>query len=71
MSIGGIRSGSLSTEAETTIELLRLATYKSRHYLYAMLVFRWFSFNYFIFLQALAYGIFILLAKIFGKLEYC
>jgi len=37
MSIGGVRSDSLSTEAETTIEVLRLATYKARHYLYAML----------------------------------
>jgi hypothetical protein len=37
MSIGGVRSDLLSTEAETTIEILRLATYKARHYLYAVL----------------------------------
>ena len=37
MSIGGLRSDSLSTEAETTIEVLRLAIHKPRHYLYAML----------------------------------
>jgi len=35
MSSGGFRSELLSTEAETTIELLPLATHKSRHYLYA------------------------------------
>ncbi len=37
MSSGGIRSSSLSTETETTIEVLPLATYKPRHYLYAVL----------------------------------
>lgn len=37
MSIGGVRSESLSTELETIIELLRLATHKARHYLYAVL----------------------------------
>jgi len=37
MSSGGFRSESLSTEAETTIEVLRLATHKLRHYLYAVL----------------------------------
>jgi len=37
MSSGGFRSESLSTEAETTIEVLSLATHKPRHYLYAML----------------------------------
>jgi hypothetical protein len=31
MSSGGFRSDLLSTEAETTIELLRLATHKPRH----------------------------------------
>ena len=37
MSSGGFRSRSLSTEAEPTIEVLRLATHKPRHYLYAVL----------------------------------
>jgi len=37
MSSGGVRSKSLSTEAETTIEVLRLTTHKPRHYLYAVL----------------------------------
>jgi len=37
MSSGGFRSESLSTEAEITIEVLRLATHKPRHYLYAVL----------------------------------
>ncbi len=37
MSSGGFRSKSLSTEAETTIEVLPLATHKPRHYLYAVL----------------------------------
>jgi hypothetical protein len=36
MSTGGFRSKSLSTEVETTIELLKLATHKPRHYLYAV-----------------------------------
>jgi hypothetical protein len=34
---GGFRSDYLSTEAETKIEVLPLATHKPRHYLYAML----------------------------------
>jgi hypothetical protein len=38
MSSGGFRSESLSTEAETTIEVLHLVTHKPRHYLYAVLV---------------------------------
>ena len=37
MSSGGFRSESLSTEAENTIKVLRLATHKPRHYLYAVL----------------------------------
>ena len=37
MSSGGYRTTFLSTEAETTIEVLHLATHKPRHYLYAML----------------------------------
>lgn len=37
MSSGGFRSESLSTEAETTIEVLNLATHKPCHYLYAVL----------------------------------
>ena len=37
MSSGGLRSKSLSTEAETAMELLPLATHNSRHYLYAVL----------------------------------
>jgi hypothetical protein len=37
MSSGGFRSDSLSTEAETKIGVLRLATHKPRHYLYAVL----------------------------------
>ena len=37
MSSGGFRSESLSIEVETTIEVLRLATHKPRHYLYAVL----------------------------------
>jgi hypothetical protein len=37
MSIGGFRSDSLSTEAETIIDVLRLATHEPRHYLYAVL----------------------------------
>lgn len=37
MSSGGFRSKSLSTEAVTKIEVLRLATHKPRHYLYAVL----------------------------------
>jgi len=47
MSSGGFRSESLSTEAETTIELLHLATHKPRHYLYAVLGVR--RFGYYIF----------------------
>lgn len=37
MSSGGFRSESLSTETETKIEVLHLATHKTRHYLYAVL----------------------------------
>ena len=37
MSSGGVRSSSLSTEEGNTIEALRLATHKARHYLYAVL----------------------------------
>jgi len=37
MSSGGFRSELLSTEAKTTLEVLRLATHKPRHYLYAVL----------------------------------
>jgi hypothetical protein len=37
MSSGGFRSVSLSTNVEITIEVLPLATHKSRHYLYAVL----------------------------------
>src|SRR4030043_583984 len=40
MGSGGFRSCLLSTEAETTIEVLPLATHKHRHYLYAMLACR-------------------------------
>ena len=40
MSSGGFRSESLSTEAETTIGVLHLATHKTRHYLYAVLAVR-------------------------------
>lgn len=35
MSSGGFRSRSLSTDAETTIEVLHLTTHKPRHYSYA------------------------------------
>jgi len=37
MRSGGVRSDSLSTEAEITIEVLPLVTHKPRHYLYAVL----------------------------------
>jgi hypothetical protein len=37
MGSGGFRCGPLSTETETTIDVLHLATHKPRHYLYAML----------------------------------
>ena len=37
MRSGGFRSESLSTEGEATLEALRLATHKPRHYLYAVL----------------------------------
>jgi len=37
ISSGGFRSESVSTEAETTIEVLPLANHKPRHYLYAVL----------------------------------
>ena len=37
MSSGGFRNELFSTEAKTTIEVLRLATHKHRHYLYAAL----------------------------------
>ena len=37
MSSGGFISETLSTEAETTIEVMPLVTHKPRHYLYAVL----------------------------------
>jgi len=49
MSSGGFRSDSLSTEAETIIEVQPLTFHKTRHYIYAVLAAGNFYFQYFFF----------------------